>query len=66
MFAELADTFAGRPSKEAAATPSEQRESRGGQQAEGAAGQEAPDGKARAKHKGIFDKVKDALGLDEE
>ena len=66
LFAELADTFAGRPSKEAAATPSEQRESRGGQQAEGAAGQEAPDGKARAKHKGIFDKVKDALGLDEE
>ena len=40
---DVSDTFAGRPSKEAAATPSEQRESRGGQQAEGAAGQEAPD-----------------------
>ena len=61
LFAELAQTFAGgSTTAPAAAAPAEPRD---GQHADG---KDTRDGKTGAKHKGILDKVKDALGLDDE
>ncbi len=60
LFAELAQTFAGGASAAPAAAPPEPRD---GQHPDG---KDTRDGKTGAKHKGILDKVKDALGLDDE